>query len=195
VPGRFAEGLAKDGVVAVEDAMARALGDNNKALAVAACTAYDRLSDEQKALVSYSRDDVAEALVWNDWQAKQVALEKTIYAVSMAETMADQIAGKRVSADRKIGIAQRFHDKGKELGVEFDGNDLNPPASAMPAPEDTVIDNMPTKPDLPEDALAKMNRLYSEGKDGEAVALGIASGFLIVDKDNKEGGQDNADAR
>jgi len=190
---RLAEGLERDGVVAIEDAMARALGDNDRLLAAAACVAYDRLSDEQRQLVSYSRDDVAEALVWNDWQAKQIALEKTLYAVDMAEALADKITGKEAGT-KKISIAERFHSKAKQLGVEFDENDLNPPASAMPAPEVKAIDNMPTKPELPEDALAKMARLYREGKDGEAVALGIASGLLTVDKDDKEGGQDHADA-
>jgi len=133
------DGLDKEGVVGIEIAMARALADKDAERAAAATIAYDRLSAKQKELVTYSRDSVSEALVWNEWQAMQMGTEKTLYAVDLGHVLADTMQGKAVAAGKKTGISLRAHEAMNNLGLEFREDDLDAPAAAAPdfPPADT----------------------------------------------------------
>ena len=125
--------MEKEGVMGVERGMAKALSTNDAVMAAAACIAYDTLSEAQKQLVTYSRDDIAEAFVWTEWCAMNVAAEKTLYAVDMGHLLANTMQGREVAPEKKIGISLRINEAMNNLGLEFDQDDLAPPAGTVPA--------------------------------------------------------------
>ncbi len=171
------DGLEREGAFGVEVAMSRALADNDKEMAAAAIIAYDRLTAEQRKTVGFSRDDVAEALVWNEWRDMQVATEKTLYAVEMAHVIADQMQGKAVPAGKKTGIALRFHEAGLKIGVEFKEDELAPPAVETPLPDVQFEDQMEKPPKAKEDNLQKVLRLMKTDP-AAAREFGLEVGLL-----------------
>lgn len=164
-------GMERDDPFGIEIAMSRAMEDNDLEMAAAACIVHARLTAEQRQLVEHSRDDVAEALVWNEWRDMQVAFEKTLFCVDMGHAMADQMQGKDIPAGRKVGIALRFHEAGANLGLEFKEDELAPPVVAAPLPAVAFEDQMKKPPKAKEDDLQKYVRL---GKTDPAAARAFA---------------------
>lgn len=180
------DGLERDDPFGIEIAMTRALADRDKEMAAAACIAYDRLTAEQKQLVGYSRDDVAEALVWDEWRDMNVATAKTLFAVEMAHVIADQMQGKAVPAGKKTTISLRFQEAGLSLGLEFSEDDLSPPAVQAPLPAVQFEDQMKKPPAPKEDNLQKYVRL-SKTDPAAARELALEVGFLddVTNKGDK----------
>jgi hypothetical protein len=187
-------GMERDDPFGVEITMTRAMGDNDKELAAAACIAYDRLTAEQKQLVEHSRDDVAEALVWTEWCDQNAATAKTLFAVEMGHVLADQMQGRDVPAGKKTGIALRFHEAGANLGLEFSEDELAPPAVATPLPEVTFEDNY--KPEKSEalkraEAFTEVMRLHGLDRHTKAKELADKWGLDLYDDEETNEGTEN----
>lgn len=121
--------LQNAGPVAITNAIMDAvMGEGNKALGAALVTTIENSKELQK-LVPYSRDDIADALVGNEYWEAQESIGIMKYFIEQSEVAVLELEGKGLSTARKLkaGIMKReleatlgktFNDDGYEVDAE-----------------------------------------------------------------------------
>ncbi len=104
----YAANLANAGAHGVEGAMRQALALNDQALAAAAIERYDLLDETTRSLVSFSKDDIAAAMVHDEWSKAAEAIGLSDYAVESGELAEREMRGDKISPDQKIRVGQRL---------------------------------------------------------------------------------------
>lgn len=114
----YAANLANAGPVAVENALRDAVLNNDTALAAAALDRLDAMPKESKKLVRFSKKDVAESLVADEWTAARKYIAISEIAVDEAELANNEAEGKSISSQQKIGLGIKKRELANILGVE-----------------------------------------------------------------------------
>ncbi len=124
----YAANLANAGAHGVEGAMRQALALNDQALAAAAVERYDLLDETTRSLVSFSKDDIAAAMVHDEWSKAAEAIGLSDYAVESGELAEREMRGDKISPDQKIRVGQRLMELEAKIGrkLDADGNVVDP---------------------------------------------------------------------
>jgi hypothetical protein len=155
--GVYAANLANAGPVAVENALRDAVIGGNAALAAAALDRLSAMPASQSKSVRFSKRDVAESLVAEEWTKARAFIAMTDIAEAESDLANSQAEGGRDSATLKmrVGILRKElaalvpestpapdnknKPKGDLLSDDEWQRNLNAKFPAVPVPEGTVI--------------------------------------------------------
>ena len=114
----YAANLANSGPVEIKNALRDAVLTGDCALAAAAFGRLDSFDKSARAHVTYSKKDVAESLVSEEWAKARQFIAISEIAENEAEIADDEATGKKIASTRKIGLGIKKRDLAKVLGVD-----------------------------------------------------------------------------
>jgi hypothetical protein len=123
----YTANLAHAGPYELENTIRVALQNKDQALAAACLVRYDAMDRKTRDLVSYGKDDVAEAMVHDEWSMAVEAIGLADYAIESGELAEREMRGDKISPDAKIRVGMRLKELSIKIGrpVEGDGSDEN----------------------------------------------------------------------
>jgi len=123
----YAANLANAGPIEVNEAIREAVTSGDKELAAACCVRIDAMSRESRQSLSFTKSDVAEVLIGDEYAKAIEAIGLTDFAIAQGELADREARAIAVSPDEKIGVGLRLEDLKKRLGKNFDkdGNALD----------------------------------------------------------------------
>ncbi len=100
----YAANLSNAGPVAVENAVRDAVITGDASLAAAALDRHDAMPKESRKLVRFSKTEIAESLVAQEWAKARSLIAVAEIAADEAELAEAEAEGKRTTPEQKIGL-------------------------------------------------------------------------------------------
>ena len=118
----YSRNLESAGPAELNQAMSEAVRTGDKELAAACCVRIDSMGKDSRKLLKFSKSDIAEILIGEEWNTAQEAIGVADFAISQSELADKEIRGIKVSPDEKIRVGQRLVELEAQTGKKFDNN-------------------------------------------------------------------------
>ena len=169
------DNLSRAGASEVELNMRLAMDTADADMAAACCARYEGLSKDARKGVSINRDDLAHALVADEWDEARKSMGMTLFALSTAELAIKDILGQKITSGEKIRTG--LHRA--ELEADFGADNINPDKPPVKEEVTTTLKLGDKTKELPEPDVVKFTRLLEEDP-AAGRAFGLEKGFLEV---------------
>lgn len=117
--GEFAHDLEHSGPREIELAVKRALVHGDRDLLAACFSRLDSLDKRTRELVNVSKADAAQHIVTDQLQLGRQSLALAEVSLDHAMILEDEVNGKRIASQRKIGLGVKKADL-RKLGIDID---------------------------------------------------------------------------